>query len=214
MGPLRQRARLLSLRPKPLARGFPHPAPSLAVQPASAPEPRSHRAPSLAPGSSLGCPRRRVPLLRGFGLFGHARPGHQAPGQRMAGRLRRGRLVQPPGVVHEGFCLLVASDPTGVITGFGFVPASTKDQPMAETFFALRQQPNPRLPSVGSPTAPPSLETYYVVDKGFEGEERHQSWLDRYGVRIVCPPKRNSRKPWPKQLRRWVAGLGQIVETV
>jgi hypothetical protein len=54
-----------------------------------------------------------------------------------------------------------------------------------------------------------------VVDKGFEGEERHRRWLERYGARVVCPPKRNSReKPWSKQLRRWVAGLRQIVETV
>ena len=39
---------------------------------------------------------------------------------------------------YEGFRLLSAVEPTGVITGFGFGPASTKDQPMAETFFALR----------------------------------------------------------------------------
>ena len=108
---------------------------------------------------------------------------------------------------YEGFCLLTAVDPTGVITGFGFGPASTKDQPMAETFFALRHQPDPRLPSVGS--AASSEPCYYVVDKGFEGEERHRRWLDRYGARIICAPKRNSsrKKPWPKRLRRWVAGL-------
>ena len=45
---------------------------------------------------------------------------------------------------YEGFCLLVAVDPAGVITGFGFASASTKDQPLAETFFALRARPNPR----------------------------------------------------------------------
>ncbi|MDP6369600.1 MAG: IS982 family transposase, partial [Planctomycetota bacterium] len=28
------------------------------------------------------------------------------------------------------------------------------------------------------------------------------------------PPKRNSRQPWSKRLRRWLAGLRQIVETV
>jgi hypothetical protein len=43
---------------------------------------------------------------------------------------------------YEGFCLLVAVAPTGVITGFGFASASTKDQPLAETFFALRAQPD------------------------------------------------------------------------
>jgi hypothetical protein len=58
-------------------------------------------------------------------------------------------------------------------------------------------------------------EPYYVVDKGFEGEERHRRWVElSYGVRVVCPPKRNSLKPWPKRPRRWAAGLRQIVETV
>ena len=89
---------------------------------------------------------------------------------------------------YEGFCLLVAVDPKGVITGFGFASASTKDQPLAETFFALRARPNPRLKSVGSAASGP-----YVVDKGFEGGDNHRRWLDRYGVRVICPPKRNER---------------------
>jgi hypothetical protein len=111
---------------------------------------------------------------------------------------------------YEGFCPLVAVDPTGVITGFGFAPASTKDQPLAETFFAARHRPNPRLPSVGSPAAGP-----YVTGKGFEGEENHRRWLELYGVRIICPPKRNScKRIWPKRLRRWVASIRQIIESV
>ncbi len=110
---------------------------------------------------------------------------------------------------YEGFRLLVAVDPTGVITGFGFSAASATDQQVAETFFAVRHRPNSRLPSVGTAAAGP-----YVADKGFEGEENHRRWLDRYGARIIHPPKRNSRKPWPKRLRRWVAGLRQIVESV
>ncbi len=111
---------------------------------------------------------------------------------------------------YEGFRLLVAVDPTGVITGFGFASASTKEQPLAETFFALRARPNPRLQSVGSAASGP-----YVVDKGFEGEDNHRRWLDRYGARLICPPKRNGRKrSWPKRLRRWAASIRQIVETV
>jgi hypothetical protein len=55
----------------------------------------------------------------------------------------------------------------------------------------------------------------YVADKGFEGEENHRRWLECYGARIIYPPKRNSRKRnWPKRLRRWVATIRQIVETV
>ena len=110
---------------------------------------------------------------------------------------------------YEGFRLLVATAPTGVITGFGFSAASATDQQVAETFFAVRHRPNPRLPSVGTVAAGP-----YVADKGFEGEENHRRWLQCYGARIIHPPKRNSRKPWPKRLRRWVAGIRQIVESV
>src|ERR687895_1943414 len=66
---------------------------------------------------------------------------------------------------YEGFHLLLAVNPVGVITGFGFAPASTKDQPLAETFFVLRRHAHPRLPSVGAAARSP-----YVVDKGFEGQ--------------------------------------------
>jgi hypothetical protein len=53
-----------------------------------------------------------------------------------------------------------------------------------------------------------------VVDKGFEGADNHRRWLDNYGARLICPPKRNAREVWPKRLRRWVAGIRQIVESV
>ncbi|MDQ3834357.1 MAG: IS982 family transposase [Actinomycetota bacterium] len=110
---------------------------------------------------------------------------------------------------YEGFRLLVAVDPTGVITGFGFSAASATDQQVAETFFAVRHRPDSRLRSVGSAAAGP-----YVTDKGFEGAENHRRWLDFYEARIIHPPKRNSGKPWPKGLRRWLAGIRQIAETV
>jgi hypothetical protein len=110
---------------------------------------------------------------------------------------------------YEGFRLLTAVDPSGVITGFCFGAASTADQQMAETFFAVRARPNPRLISVGSAffCGP------YVTDKGFEGAEKHGRWLECYGARLICPPKRNAREVWPKRLRRWVASIRQIVES-
>ena len=110
---------------------------------------------------------------------------------------------------YEGFPLLLAVNPSGVITGFGFGPASTKDQPLAETFFALRRQPHPGLASVGAPARGP-----YVVDKGFEGQANQQAWWRVYGAQVICPPKRKSKTPWSKPLRRWLAGVRQIVETV
>jgi len=106
--------------------------------------------------------------------------------------------------------LLAAVDPSGVVTGFCFGAASTADQQMAEAFFAVRARPNPGLGSVDSMPSGP-----YVADKGFEGAENHRRWLDEYGAHIIHPPKRNSRKrSWSKRLRRWVASIRQIVESV
>jgi len=111
---------------------------------------------------------------------------------------------------YEGFCRLIATDPTGVITGFCFGAASTADQQLAETFFAVRAQPNSRLTSVGSISSAP-----YIADKGFEGAENHRRWQQSYGAQLIHPPKPNSRKrSWSKRLRRWVAGIRQIVESV
>jgi hypothetical protein len=111
---------------------------------------------------------------------------------------------------YEGFKLLIAVSPTGVITGFGFGAASAAEQPLAETFLAARHRSSTRLISVGR-----AASGSYVADKGFEGAENHRRWRERYGARIVHPPKRNSRKrSWSKRLGRWVASIRQIVETV
>src|SRR5688500_17226495 len=110
---------------------------------------------------------------------------------------------------YEGFSLLTTVDPRGVITGFCFGAASTADQQLADTFFALRARPNRRLIGVGSAASGP-----YIADKGFEGAENCHRWLQSYGARVIHPPKRNSKKPWSKPLRKWVAGIRQIVETV
>jgi hypothetical protein len=67
---------------------------------------------------------------------------------------------------YEGSSLLTAVDPTGVITGFCFGAASTADQPLAETFFNLRVNPNPTLISVSS-----AFSGAYVANKGFEGAQ-------------------------------------------
>jgi hypothetical protein len=111
---------------------------------------------------------------------------------------------------YEGFCLLSATDPTGVIRGFCFGAASTSDQPLAETFFNVRANPNPRIKSVGL-----TFLGAYVADKGFEGEENHRRWFESYGADVIHPPKRNSRKgSWSKRLRKWLASIRQIVESV
>lgn len=111
---------------------------------------------------------------------------------------------------YEGLHLLLSVTPTGVITGYGFGPASTKDFVLAETFFAVRHQPHPRLPSVGK-----AAVGDYVADKGFSVDAVQARWRTHYAANVITAPKRNSQsRRWPKALRQWLASLRQIVETV
>jgi hypothetical protein len=110
---------------------------------------------------------------------------------------------------YEGLHLLLAVDPKGVITGHGLSPASVKDQRMAETFFAARKCRQVALSSVGAQSVAP-----YVTDKGFEGARWHEHWFESYEAAVICLPKRDVRPPWPRPLRRFVASVRQIVETV
>jgi hypothetical protein len=110
---------------------------------------------------------------------------------------------------YEGFHLLVAATPDGVITGYGIGPADAKDQPLAETFFAARATADPRLPTVGRPTLEP-----YLTDSGFIGAERHAHWLAAFGARVICPPYRSAKRNWPRALRRWLAARRQVIESV
>ena len=110
---------------------------------------------------------------------------------------------------YEGVHLRRAVKPLGGLTGCGCGAASTKEQPLAETFVALRRQPHPGLASVGAPALSPS-----VVDKGCEGQANPMAWWTPYGAQVVCPPKRHRQTPWPTPRRRWLAGVRQLVETV
>jgi hypothetical protein len=109
----------------------------------------------------------------------------------------------------EGFAVLIAASPDGVITGHGFGPGNTKDQVLAETFLAARKAAPTRLPGVGRPSGEP-----YLADSGFIGAKRHADWSDAYGARVICPPYRSAAKNWPPALRRWLGGLRQIIESV
>jgi hypothetical protein len=55
--------------------------------------------------------------------------------------------------------------------------------------------------------------TIYLTDNGFCGH--YADWRQSYAACVISPPQRSqSRHPWPKAWRRWLAGLRQIVETV
>jgi hypothetical protein len=110
---------------------------------------------------------------------------------------------------YEGFHLLTSITPTGVITGFGFAAGSCNDHRLAETFFAARKLPSPRLRSVGAPA-----QGVYVADKGFAGDRLHQHWKALYHAEVVSAPHQRSKIRWPKAWRRWLAGLRQIIETI
>lgn len=111
---------------------------------------------------------------------------------------------------YEGFHLLLSVTPLGVITGFGFGSASTHDQHLAATLFAARQHPSSLLPSTGLPA-----HGSYVADKGFAGERPRRQWLHQHQVDLVTPPHQSSKRTrWPKALRRWLASMRQIIETV
>ena len=204
---IRQRERLLPLRRGPSARCLPYPARPLPVQP-----PRA-----LLCGGHRGDRRELGQIAEGRQLIPTKRSDSSAMPVRDAKRRGHGWLAGRADIGwsnsigwYEGFSLLAAVEPTGVITGFCFGSASTADQPLAETFFDVRANPNPRLISVGS-----AFSGTYVADKGFEGAENHRRWLECYGAEVIHPPKRNSKKrSWSKRLRRWVAGIRQIVETV
>ncbi len=111
---------------------------------------------------------------------------------------------------YFGLRLLLATSPQGIITGFGFGPASAKDQRLADTLFALRAQAEPRLLSVGETRG----GGCYVADKGFEGEDWQLHWRQDYGVTLLHAPRRNSLHPWSPAWRHWLASLRQTVETV
>lgn len=109
-----------------------------------------------------------------------------------------------------GFHLLLACSAAGVITGYGIAAASTKDQPLLDSFLALRHQPNARLLTTGKPAA----TGVYVADKGFEGGANQQRWRSDYRAEVIVPPRRTSRRPWSSEERKWFAGVRQMVETV
>jgi hypothetical protein len=115
---------------------------------------------------------------------------------------------------YEGFHLLTSVTPIGVVTGWGIGRASSKDQPLAESFFAARALPH-RLKlkymcSVGEGATVP-----YVADTGFEGAPNHKRWKQLYGAELICPPHPYTRsRTWGREARSWLAGIRQIAESV
>jgi hypothetical protein len=103
----------------------------------------------------------------------------------------------------------LAVNPRGLSTGCGVGPASAQDPPLAEPFFAWRRPPHPGGLRVGKPALGP-----YLCAQGCAGQTAHRRWWPGDGAPVLCPPKRNSRRPWSTRRRRWLAGVRQSVEPV
>lgn len=140
---------------------------------------------------STGLPVRNAPRRGSSWLAGHANVGHCT------------RLGW-----YYGFHAVTCVTPEGVLTGTGLAPASANDHRLADTFLRARCGAHPGLPGVGRPA-----DGYYIADTGFDRPATPQVWQQEYGVQMVSMPYRNQRR-WPRALRRWLAGLRQIVETV
>ena len=110
---------------------------------------------------------------------------------------------------YEGFHLLVSIAQEGMITGYGFGPASTHDQLLLETLLSVRAHPTERLSSAGKPA-----QGCYIADKGFAGEKPHRRWRDQLGAEVITPPHQRSNKTWSKEWRQWLARLRQGIESV
>ena len=110
---------------------------------------------------------------------------------------------------YNGFHGLISVNLIGVITGFAFAPANEKDQPMADTFLALRRYPHPDLPTPG-----PFTEAYYLTDNGFVGLTNALHWKRDYGAVLIAAPAHRPESLWPPLWENWLKSLRQIVESV
>ena len=125
----------------------------------------------------------------------------------MPGQARRGwssRLKW-----FEGFHLLSAVNPQGIITGFGLSGGNTKEVHMAHALLEARWYQYPRLECAGNPAA-----GFYITDNGFEGKHWHRQWYHEFGAAVLALPKSSNRIQWSRPWRRWMVHIRQIIESV
>jgi hypothetical protein len=110
-----------------------------------------------------------------------------------------------------GCRLLLATTPSGVITGMALAPGNTHDSRLAATFFAQRAAPTSATAMVGHPAS-----GRYLADSAFAGQALQRDWATQYGAIVEAPPKPDAAPAirWSRGHRRWHAGARQIIETV
>ncbi len=110
---------------------------------------------------------------------------------------------------YQGFHLLLASNPAGEITGFGFGSANAKDQPLAEALLWARAARVSPLPQAGE-----AALGAYVADTGFEGAAAHHRWHQDYQAEVICPPRPDYKQQWSKSRRHLHVARRQIIESI
>jgi hypothetical protein len=106
---------------------------------------------------------------------------------------------------YEGFRLLLAVSPEGVITGYGFGPANVNDRALAAALLTRRDTATP-CPGAGWPA-----QHGYLADAGFCCSPE-TSWEEPLTASILATPQ--PRTTWSRPQRRLHASLRQMVETV
>ena len=109
----------------------------------------------------------------------------------------------------EGVRLLLCTTVDGIVTGWGCGSATTSERALAETFFAGRADPDPRLASVGVATG-----DEYLADMGFSGKDCQARWRDLYDAIVRSSPPTHAKAVWSRAERRALARIRQIIESV
>jgi hypothetical protein len=119
-----------------------------------------------------------------------------------------------------GCKVLVATTPTGVITGWAVSPGQRHDSPLATALLAQRSDPTaPAVPPVpADPTAivtraGPPARGRYLADSAFAGQKLARIWAG-YDAQVAAPPQPKTKAQWTPAQRRRHASARQIVETV
>ena len=57
-------------------------------------------------------------------------------------------------------------------------------------------------------------ELLVLGDGAFHNPALEPVWKERHQLQILAPPRKDSRRPWPQAVRRWVGRLRRRIETV
>ena len=173
------------------------------------------------PLAALRHPGAAALPARAAGSDGRVATGARRPpkGRRHADRpafMARGRASRLGWFV--GCRLLVATTPTGVITGWAVSPGHRHDSTLATALLAERACPTA---PAADPADPAAIVTragvvasgHYLADSAFAGQKLAREWAS-CAATVAAPPQPKTKQQWTPAQRRTHASARQIVETV